>query len=69
MKGQGEWLVAGPKETVMQSTAIIKCTKARGGFHFNRSERITVQGLTVVNCGNQSVFKFSRVVHNVFTMF
>ena len=66
LKGQGEWPVAGPKETVMQSTAIIKCTKARGGFHFDHSTRITVNGLTVVNCGNQSVFNFSRVMHLTF---
>ena len=66
LKGQGEWPVAGPKETVMQSTAIIKCTKAGGGFHFDYSTRITVKGLTVVNCGNQSVFNFSRVVHLTF---
>ena len=66
LKGQGEWPVAGPKETVMQSTAIIKCTKARGGFHFDHSKRITVKGLTVVNCGNQSVFLFFRVVHLTF---
>ena len=66
LKGQGEWPVAGPKETVMQSTAIIKCTKAKGGFHFDHSKRITVKGLTVVNCGNQSVFLFRRVVHLTF---
>ena len=66
LKGQGQWPVAGPKETVMQSTAIIKCTKARGGFLFEHSERITVKGLTVVNCGNQSVFLFLHVVHLTF---
>ena len=68
LKGQGQWPVAGPEETVMQSTVIINCTRGRGGFYFDTSHDITVEGLTVVNCGKllssnmgPSVFIFSRV--------
>ena len=67
LKGQGQWPVAGAEETVMQSTVIINCTRGRGGFHFDTSHNITVQGLTVVNCGFLSlstwgvVFAFSFV--------
>ena len=51
LKGQGQWPVAGAEETVMQSTVIINCTRGRGGFYFGTSHNITVEGLTVVNCG------------------
>ena len=64
LKGQGQWPVAGAEETVMQSTVIINCTRGRGGFYFDTSHNITVEGLTVVNCGgpnNSSVFNFSAV--------
>ena len=63
LKGQGQWPVAGAEETVMQSTVIINCTKGRGGFYFGTSHNITVEGLTVVNCGglNSAVFNFSTV--------
>ena len=63
LKGQGQWPVAGAEETVMQSTVIINCTRGRGWFHFYNSHNITVEGLTVVNCGglNNAVFNFSTV--------
>ena len=64
LKGQGQWPVAGAEETVMQSTVIINCTRGRGGFYFDTSHNITVEGLTVVNCGglnNSAVFNFSAV--------
>ena len=64
LKGQGQWPVAGPEETVMQSTVIINCTKERGGFYFNTSDSITVEGLTIVNCGgvdNQVAILFDNV--------
>ena len=63
LKGQGQWPVAGAEETVMQSTVIINCTEERGWFHFYNSHNITVEGLTVVNCGglNNAVFNFSTV--------
>ena len=64
LKGQGQWPVAGAEETVMQSTVIINCTRGRGGFYFGTSHNITVEGLTVVNCGgmnNKAVFNFSTV--------
>ena len=63
LKGQGQWPVAGAEETVMQSTVIINCTEGRGWFHFCNSYNITVEGLTVVNCGglNNAVFNFSTV--------
>ena len=65
LKGQGQWPVAGAEETVMQSTVIINCTRGRGGFYFDTSHNITVEGLTVVNCGSSgyqtAVFKFSTV--------
>ena len=64
LKGQGQWPVAGAEETVMQSTVIINCTRGRGGFDFGTSHNITVEGLTVVNCGKLdtgAVFKFSTV--------
>ena len=66
LKGQGQWPVAGAEETVMQSTVTIKCTKGRGGFHFSTSHDITVEGLTVVNCGNKAVFKFNSVANLLF---
>ena len=47
----------------MQSTVIINCTRGRGGFYFVTSHNITVEGLTVVNCGGlgYGVFLFWRV--------
>ena len=51
LKGQGQWPVAGAEETVMQSTVIINCTRGKGGFHFTTSYNISVEGVTVVNCG------------------
>ena len=64
LKGQGQWPVAGAEETVMQSTVIINCTRGRGGFYFGTSYNITVEGLTIVNCGgldNSAVFNFITV--------
>ena len=61
LKGQGQWPVAGAEETVMQSTVIINCTRGRGGFYFATSRNITVEGLTVVNCG-VGVFYFRWIV-------
>ena len=69
LKGQGQWPVAGAEETVMQSTVIINCTRGRGGFYFDTSHNITVEGLTVVNCGgldNGAVFYFSTVQSLIF---
>ena len=69
LKGQGQWPVAGAEETVMQSTVIINCTRGRGGFYFNSSHSITVEGLTVVNCGgldNKAVMYFDTVVNLFF---
>ena len=67
LKVQGQWPVAGAEETVMQSTVIINCTRGRGGFYFGTSHNITVEGLTVVNCGglNHTVFNFDTV-QNIF---
>ena len=47
----------------MQSTVIINCTRGRGGFYFTTSHSITVEGLTVFNCGRlkYAVFYFSAV--------
>ena len=55
----------------MQSTVIIKCIRGRGlgGFYFNTSYDITVEGLTVVNCGGRdgkAVFTFSLVENLLF---
>ena len=63
LKGQDQWPVAGAEETVMQSTVIINCTRGRGGFYFDTSHNITVEGLTVVNCGelDNAVFTFDAV--------
>ena len=65
LKGQGQWPVAGAEETVMQSTVIINCTRGRGGFYFGISHNITVEGLTVVNCG-KPVFYFDYVQTSLF---
>ena len=51
LKGQGQWPVAGAEETVMQSTVIINCTRGRGGFIFDTGYGITIEGLTITNCG------------------
>ena len=40
----------------MQSTVIINCTRGRGGFYFDTSHNITVEGLTVVNCGGVTIY-------------
>ena len=64
LKGQGQWPVAGAEETVMQSTVIINCTRGRGGFYFDTSRNITIEGLTVVHCGRldqKAVFFFVSV--------
>ena len=66
LKGQGQWPVAGAEETVMKSTVITNCTRGRGGFYFAASHNITVEGLTVVNCGgldNKAVMYFDTVVN------
>ena len=63
LKGQGQWPIAGAEETVMQSTVIINCTRGRGGFNFATSNDITVDGLTVINCGghNKAALNFTSV--------
>ena len=63
VKGQGEWPVAGAEETVMQSTVIINCTRGRGGFIFDTGYDITIEGLTITNCGhpNDGVFQFTDI--------
>ena len=63
LKGKGQWPLAGAEETVMQSTVIINCTRGRGGFYFATSHNITVEGLTVINCGGEhhAVFQFDSV--------
>ena len=69
LKGQGQWPVAGAEETVMQSTVIINCTRGKGGFYFNSAHNITVEGLTLVNCGikdHAAVFYFTAVRHIIF---
>ena len=70
LKGQGQWPVAGAEETVMQSTVIINCTRGRGGFYFVTSHNITVEGLTVVNCGvhnySRRVVFYFDTVHSLF---
>ena len=69
LKGQGQWPVAGAEETVMKSTVIINCARGRGGFYFNTSHSITIEGLTLVNCGgldNKAVMYFDTVVNLFF---
>ena len=63
LKGQGQWPITGAEETVMQSTVIISCGTEGGGFYFDDSHNITVEGLTVVNCNGYSyaVFNFHTV--------
>ena len=63
VEGQGEWPVAGADETVMQSTVIINCTRGRGGFIFDTGYDITIEGLTITNCGhpNDGVFQFTDI--------
>ena len=63
VKGQGEWPVAGAEETVMQSTVIINCTRGRGGFIFDTGCDITIEGLTITNCGHPhyGVFQFTNI--------
>ena len=68
LKGQGQWPVAGAEETVMQSTVIINCTiTGRGRFYFDTSHNITVEGLTVVNCG-RVLFGHTTAVFNFHTV-
>ena len=69
LKGQGQWPIKGAEENVMQSTVIINCTRGRGLFIFDRSHNITVESLTVVNCGRDyqnEVFSFSLVTNVLF---
>ena len=68
LKGQGQWPVAGPEDTVMKSTVIINCARERGGFYFDSSHNITVEGLTVVNCGglNKKAVMYFDTVMNLF---
>ena len=69
LKGQGQWPIKGAEETVMQSTVVINCTRGRGLFIFDRSHNITVESLTVVNCGGDylnGVFSFSWVTNVLF---
>ena len=48
--GSGQW-VHGPEETIMESTAVIYCTKGSGGFAFYSSSKIAVTKLSLINCG------------------
>ena len=48
--GRGQW-VRGSEETIMESTAVIYCTRGRGGFAFYNSSRIALVALSFVNCG------------------
>ena len=69
LKGQGQWPTKGAEETVMQSTVIINCTRGRGLFIFYSSHSITVESLTVVNCGRDDrngIFSFSSVTNVLF---
>ena len=53
----------------MQSTVIINCTRGRGSFIFDSSHNITVESLTVVNCGRDDrngMFSFSLVTNVLF---
>ena len=59
LEGRGDW-VMGPGETVMQSTAVINCTRGRGGFSFINSVSVTMQGLTLVNCGTDGPFQIPK---------
>ena len=68
MRGHGQWPVAGPEETVVQSTVLINCNRNKGGgFWFDNSRNIAIERLTVVNCGkiSMAVFNFTHV-QNVF---
>ena len=67
--GIGKW-VRGPEETIMESTAVIYCTKGSGGFAFYDSSRITITNLSLINCGalhsdkvliENSTFLFSTI--------
>ena len=68
LKGQGEWPIVGPEETVMQSNVIINCTRGRGGFIFDTGYDNTIEGLTITNCGQDSlgVFRFAYVQGIIF---
>ena len=69
LRGQGQWPIKGAEETVMQSTVSINCTRGRGLFIFDSSNNITVESLTVVNCGRDDrngVFSFSFVKNVLF---
>ena len=48
--GGGQWM-AGPEETVMQSTVVIHCSKAGGGLAFQDFSSVTIRGLTFIGCG------------------
>ena len=60
LRGEGQW-VAGSEETVMQSTAIIHCSKAKGGFFFTNSFIITIRTLTFKNCGGYHILPSSYI--------
>ena len=62
LKGQGQWPVAGPEETVMQSTVIINCTRGTGGIYFINSDSITVDDLTIINCGGADTHGHQHMV-------
>ena len=48
--GGGQWM-KGPEETVMQSTAVIHCSKTRGGLAFHDFSYVAIRGLTFIGCG------------------
>ena len=65
LRGQGQWPIPGDEENVMQSTVTINCIRGKGGFSFAYSYNISVEGLTIVNCGrldyNAAAFSFHFV--------
>ena len=46
----GQW-VRGPENTIMESTAVIYCTRGGGGFAVYNSSHITITLLSLINCG------------------
>ena len=61
--GRGRW-VRGPEETIMESTAVIYCTKGSGGFAIYNSSRIAIIDLSLINCG--ALYYDAKVLNGYF---
>ena len=51
LAGVDRWVHGPTEETIIEPTAVIYCTKGRGGFAFYDSSQVTIFKISFINCG------------------